>query len=86
MIRYSTKAIRDLIQAKVTDDYLRELRETCLLIGRFQGIGHPVPGNGTLRVYRHEEHKIYYRAEGADVFIVRLLHVARRVPKHIRGK
>ena len=63
MIRYTAKALRDFIQAEVSNDYLRAVRETCLRIEQFQGLGHPVAGNPGIHVYRHAQHKIYYAIE-----------------------
>lgn len=86
MIRYSPRAIRDLEEAEVTDAYRDGREVTVELIESFRGIGHPIMDRPAIRVFRHERHKIYYLIEGSDLWIVRVLHEARQVPRRLGGK
>jgi plasmid stabilization system protein ParE len=79
MILLRPRALQDIVELSEAD--LEGLRGAFQLIERFPSIG---SAYGRWRKWRYHHHRIYYRRDGQNVVIVRVLHERRLVPTRLR--
>ena len=93
-VRYTNLAEQDIADiADFTEErfgpvqrelYLDALEKACeQTVPTFKAIAREVPERPDLRSWRHESHVIYFREDGDDLEIVRVLHMRQLPEKHL---
>jgi len=66
------------------DAYFLSLRDCLQMLAENPRLGRPVDYlRSGLLCHRHGRHIVFYMAERRDIFIVRVLHDAMDVPRHV---
>jgi toxin ParE1/3/4 len=66
------------------DRILQAITDRCELLAKQPGIGRPCPRLGPgVRSSRVDPYLIFYRPDGSDIIILRVLHGARRITRRL---
>ena len=93
-VRFSKAAEADLVDidefsvtnfgSDIGEAYMHGFDESFERLGDFPLAGPAVTGVGTgTRCLIHRSHRIFYRTDGDDVFVLRVLHHAQDARKHL---
>lgn len=69
--------------AALAERYLRDLQASMDRLLDYPELGSETGVRAGLRAYGQREHRIYYRVEGRKIVIVRVLHKAMDVERHL---